>query len=329
MDLNMIKKITGASGVSAGELILIHFWGEDAEKTIANQFMEAVASFGATPMLLQQSRTVNRDIFVAADERCFDRRYFDLLSNFDAVLDVFAYRPVILGCEIGEEKTGLYRSYMARLFSVLMNCKRFTQIRIPTAANAEESGLAAGEYISRMTRAYDVEYSVIKAACGERAEKLGRTDRLVLQTGTDCRLRFDLSGRAWQIDAGDGDFPCGEVYIAPVEGATNGEVFFEKLYLEDAGVFEHVTLSVENGRISGSDQESVNGFLRGLSEESRVVCELGFGMNPNVSDLCGYTVLDEKMAGSFHIAIGANTMFGGKNDAPVHMDFVGAGQILL
>lgn len=51
-------------------------------------------------------------------------------------------------------------------------------------------------------------------------------------------------------------------------------------------------------------------------------------MNPNITELIGYTVLDEKMAGTFHIAIGDNTMFGGKNSTPLHMDFVGRGELL-
>ena len=50
-------------------------------------------------------------------------------------------------------------------------------------------------------------------------------------------------------------------------------------------------------------------------------------MNPNVTDLCGYTLLDEKMTGTFHIAVGANTMFGGENNASDHVDFVGRGEI--
>ena len=68
-------------------------------------------------------------------------------------------------------------------------------------------------------------------------------------------------------------------------------------------------------------------FLSQLSPENSVVCELGFGMNPNVKDLCGYTVLDEKMAGTFHIALGANHMFGGENKASLHLDLVGVGEV--
>ena len=68
-------------------------------------------------------------------------------------------------------------------------------------------------------------------------------------------------------------------------------------------------------------------IFAGLPRENRIVCELGLGMNPNVTDLCGYTLLDEKMAGTFHIAVGANTMFGGENRATDHGDFVGRGEV--
>ena len=52
-------------------------------------------------------------------------------------------------------------------------------------------------------------------------------------------------------------------------------------------------------------------------------------MNPNVTELCGYTPLDEKMYGTFHIAVGANNMFGGTNAASDHIDFVGHGSVLI
>lgn len=91
MKSKTISKIVKASGVSAGELVLVHFWGEDADKEIANNFIASVAAMGATPVLLQQSRSINREIFLSAKESCFDARYFDPFSNFDAVLDVFAY----------------------------------------------------------------------------------------------------------------------------------------------------------------------------------------------------------------------------------------------
>ena len=57
------------------------------------------------------------------------------------------------------------------------------------------------------------------------------------------------------------------------------------------------------------------------------MCELGIGLNAHVTELCGYSVLDEKAAGTFHIAVGANNLFGGQNAAADHVDFVGRGRI--
>ena len=328
MDRKIILKIVKASGITAGEMVLIHFWGEDADKEIANSFLSTVAEMGATPVLLQQSRSVNRDIFLAAKESCFAERYFDLFHDFDAVLDVFAYRPVILGYEIDADKFELYRRYMAQLFSKLMKCKRFTQIRIPTAANAEESGLDPQEYIQRMERAYDVEYTAVYEACRQAKDRFAGVDQVLLRTGEDCELSFVLTDREWHIDAGDGDLPCGEIYIAPVEEKTQGTVYFETFYL-DGMKYERVQLYIRDGRVIHSNQPDITAFFEKQPRENRVVCELGFGMNPNVTDLCGYTVLDEKMCGTFHIAVGANHMFGGTNEASDHIDFVGHGTIVL
>ena len=327
MDRKTISKIVKASGVSSGEMILVHFWGEDADKEIANNFMVTVAENGATPILVQQSRSVNRDIFISAKESCFNERYFDFFAKFDAVLDVFAYRPVILGYEIDDDKFELYRRYMAQLFSKLMNCKRFTQIRIPTEANAEESGLDPQDYIQRMERAYDVDYTAVYEACRQAKDRFEGIDKVQLHTGENCELSFELTDRVWHIDAGDGDLPCGEIYIAPVEDKTQGTVYFEVFYL-DGVKYENVLLHIKDGRISGSSQPEVTAFFEKHPQENRVVCELGFGMNPNVTDLCGYTVLDEKMCGTFHIAVGSNHMFGGKNEASDHIDFVGRGRIV-
>lgn len=328
MDRKTISKIVKATGISAGEMVLVHFWGEDTDKEIANGFMAAVAEMGAAPVLLQQSRSVNRDIFLAAKESCFGEQYFDLFTKFDAVLDVFAYQPVILGYEIGRDKFELYRKYMAQLFSKLMSCKRFTQIRIPTAANAEESGLGPQDYIQRMEKAYDVDYAAVYEACRQAKGRFEGVSRVLLCTGEDCELSFELTGREWHIDAGDGDLPCGEIYIAPVEAQTQGTVYFETFYL-DGAKYEHVLMHIRDGLIKGSNRPEITAFFDKQPQENRVICELGFGMNPNVTELCGYTVLDEKMCGTFHIAVGANHMFGGTNTASDHIDFVGHGTIVL
>ncbi len=326
MDKKMIYKIVKASGVSAGELVLVHFWGEDTDKEIANTFVASVAALGATPVLLQQARSINRDIFLSAKESCFGNRYFDLFSKFDAVLDVFAYQPIILGYQISNEQMDLYRKYISQLFYKFMECKRFAQIRIPTQANAAESGLDPQDYIQRMNLAYDIDYEMVNTACKHKAECFAGVEKVAVHTGGDCVLYLELTGRTWHIDAGEGDLPCGEIYIAPLESKTQGRVYFDTFYLNDVK-YNNVTLQILDGEVSGSSNPDITKHFAAQPRENRVVCELGIGMNPNITTLCGYTVLDEKMAGTFHIAVGANNMFGGANTASDHIDFVGYGDI--
>lgn len=100
------------------------------------------------------------------------------------MLDVFTYQPVILGYEIPEEQLELYRSYMSQLFQKLVKCKRFTQIRVPTEANAAESGLDPQEYIRRMTNAYDIDYKAVHESCVNEMRKISSANRVAVYTGT-------------------------------------------------------------------------------------------------------------------------------------------------
>lgn len=327
MDIELIRKIVKASGVKEDELILIHFWGEDSQREIMHNFAVAVAELGASPLELQQSRSNNKAIFEVAKETSFNNKYYSVFEKVDAVLDVFVYQPVVLNYKIADQQMNLYRAYMGKLFHALMQKGRFTQIRIPTAENAQESGLKPEDYIERMTKAYHIDYTNLRQVCDNKIKEFMATKQVILHTGNNSHLSLVTENREWIADCGDGDWPCGEVYIAPLENATSGNVFYDKLFIEDVGVFEKVTLTIDEGLLTGSNHEEVNDFITSLSKESRVVCELGFGLNENIVSLCGYTVLDEKMMNTFHIAIGDNTMFGGRNKADFHMDFVGTAEV--
>lgn len=327
MDINLIGKLVKASGVKEGEVVLVHYWGEDNHIELMHNFATAVAELGASPITLQQSREHNSRLFSVATENSFGDKYFSLFEHLDAVLDVFVYQPVVLNHKLPEEQMDLYKVYMRRLFQNLMKASRFTQIRIPSMENAQESNLDPEEYMKRMELAYDIDYARLEEDCEKKISELKVAKQIVLHTGEDCSLTLTTAGRDWIADCGDGDMPCGEVYIAPMEEESNGRVYYEKLYLEDVGVIDQVILTVEHGIVTSSNHESVNEFLNRLTKEGRVVCELGFGMNKHVTSLCGYTLLDEKMCDTFHIAIGDNTMFGGKNNAELHMDLVGTARV--
>lgn len=329
MEIDIIKKIVKASGVTQGELILIHFWGEDSDIDLMHKFAVAVAELGAASLELQQSRTHNCNLFRAATKTTPNEKYYSIFKEIDAVLDIFTYKPVVLNCTLQNEQMDCYRDYMKNIFQVFMKKERFTQIRIPTAENAKETGLEPSEFIERMTKAYDIDYDKLKVSCEKKITELKEAEEILIHTGDNCTLSIITKSRDWIADCGDGDWPCGEVYIAPIEEKTKGTIFYSKLYLGDIGEFENVTLTIKEGVIINSNSELINQFLKQNPKENLTVCELGFGCNENIVSAAGYAVLDEKMIGSFHIAIGDNSMFGGKNRADLHIDLVGTATVEL
>ena len=151
MTRETIAKIVKASGVSTGELILIHFWGENADKT--------VAALGASPVVLQQARSVNREIFAGAKESCFDERYFGLFSKFDAVLDVFACQPIVLGYELEDAQMELcgytlLDEKMARTFHIAVGANTMFGGENRATDHVDFVGRGEVEVLARDTTGY-------------------------------------------------------------------------------------------------------------------------------------------------------------------------------
>lgn len=323
---DLIKRIVKATGIKEGELVILHFWGENEDLHLLDTFAVEVAALGASPIKLQQSRTLNAKMFRHVKESCFGDSYFKMFDQVDTVIDIFMYKPVVLNEKLDDEHMNIYRTYMRNIFSKLMRAKKFIQLRVPTAENARETSLEPAIYIQKMLEAYDIDYELLKVSCEEQIKKVRDSKSIIIKTGDTDTLSLSIEDREWIIDAGDGDLPCGEVYIAPIEGSAEGSIYFELLYVEGFE-YEHIRLNIKNGRIISSDNDGFNIFLKELPQNGDLICEFGMGMNPNITELVGYTVLDEKMAGTFHIAIGDNTMFGGKNSAPLHIDLVGKGKV--
>lgn len=323
LEQNMIDKMVEAIEIEKGELVLLHFWGEDNERETLHMFEYAVASQGAMSISLHQARSVNVRLFHCMMEQV-PEKYYSMFDKVDVVIDICMYSPVVPGENMTNEDKPKYGEYMRNLFGALSDKKKFVQVRIPTRTLAQEVNFDAKEFISRMEDAYNIDYKDLKVRCNNEVDKMKKKHQWTLRTGRDCSLSFDLSNRQWHVDAGDGDMPCGEIYIAPNEDKTNGTIYFEKLYWE--GVHKDVILTIEQGSIISSNHSKVNELLDELPESGRIVSELGIGMNPNITDTCGYPVLDEKMNGTVHIGIGMNMMFGGKNLAPMHLDLVYKGE---
>ncbi len=323
-----------AIGIQKGEVVLLQFWGEEADRELLHKFSNQVAALGASPMEYQHARSNYVGLFKNVKEGCFSENYFKLFGAVDIVIDICLYRPVIPSADFPKESMEMYRSFMRNLFQTFIQKKKLVQLRVPTIENATESGLSYEVYEKLMIKAYDIDYLALKNKCQDFVKPISKAVEVIINTGKQKKLTMSIEGRDWEIDAGDGDLPCGEVSIAPIENKTNGEIFFETLFYEDINTqgkkkIDNITITVKEGRMLTSNSEEFNEYLKCLPLNGNVVCEFGIGINEGINELTGYELLDEKMLGTFHIAIGNNTMFGGKNDSPLHQDFVGTGRVII
>jgi leucyl aminopeptidase (aminopeptidase T) len=153
--------------------------------------------------------------------------------------------------------------------------------------------------------------------------------RITCPNGSD--LRLGLEGRAAIPDAGElgspgafGNLPCGEGFIAPVEGTGEGRLVIDGSIAGVGAVAEPVTLTVERGHLvdaTGSQGARLLDLLRAHGREATQVAELGIGTNENAL-LTGNVLEDEKILGSAHVAFGASAAIGGNVQVPVHLDCV-------
>ena len=83
---------------------------------------------------------------------------------------------------------------------------------------------------------------------------------------------------------------------------------------------------LEEGRVvSGTDRTSQDFRLQMLDADdgARVLGELGIGTNYGIKEFSGSILLDEKIGGTVHLALGASyPETGGLNDSAIHWDMV-------
>lgn len=152
------------------------------------------------------------------------------------------------------------------------------------------------------------------------------------RAGTD--LTMSVEGRRFQTDAvplaaGDvANYPGGEVFAAPREDSANGVLVVDLTvpYTVEGLVDEPVHLTFEDGRVTAIEGGRAAKMLRDIVERAgkggEVIAEFALGFYPGLEPR-GHVMLDEKAAGTAHVAIGNNTGFdGGVNTSSIHVDMI-------
>jgi aminopeptidase len=209
---------------------------------------------------------------------------------------------------------------------------RWNVTLFPTDAHAMEAQMSLEEYEdffygACLVGAPDPVGEWKKVA--ERHERLvewmkNRNEIHIEGEGTDITL--GVSGRTFLAANGDANFPDGEIFTGPVENETRGHISFTYPAIYGGQSVEGIHLAFEDGVVVDATADKNQEFLvKTLDTDpgSRVLGELGIGTNYGITAFTGEILLDEKIGGTVHLALGASyPESGGVNESAVHWDMV-------
>jgi leucyl aminopeptidase (aminopeptidase T) len=182
-----------------------------------------------------------------------------------------------------------------------------------------------------MVAGLDADYDAIAEHSAEVKEQVAHAAEVRVTTPAGTDITFDVGGREWHEDTGivhePGTFsnlPAGEVYVSPLDAngtfVVDGTMMPHGLLATD----QELSFEVEDGQVTHISDETIRSDVEDASADvgraARNIAELGIGTNVGVDELAGSVLLDEKAAGTVHIAIGDDASIGGDTEAPIHLD---------
>jgi aminopeptidase len=202
----------------------------------------------------------------------------------------------------------------------------------PTHAYAAEAGMSLAQYEDfyySACLATDAEPVTAWARQSDEVKRLtewiqGKEEVHIQAPGTDIKL--GVAGRKFIPCTGEHNMPDGEFFTGPVEDSVDGEVSFSFPAAYGGREVAGVRFRFEGGKVVDASAERGEDFLLEMldtDEGARRLGELGIGTNYGISTGTKEILLDEKIGGTVHMAIGASyPESGGVNESAVHWDMV-------
>ncbi len=324
--------------VRPGERVMIAM-GEVDSYPLARGVFEAVVQAGGFPQVQFLSEELRHSILAHgnADQLAWVPEieahgmqwadvYIALRGGFD--LDVHA--------DIPSDRLAVNQAAQGRVSTLRWQNTRWSLVRVPNQAFADQAGVPLEEVTEMFFAGCLIDW---EAAAGEWAAWADRaaSGRIVEIQGSGTDLRFSVEGRRWIVADGRTNMPDGELMTAPVTETIDGVITFENPAVLGGRKMHDLRLRWERGVLVEASASTHKDYLRsvlGTDEGATLIGEFGIGTNPFIDIVCDDILIDEKINGSVHIALGrAYPECGGVNESAIHWDIVkdlrGGGTVLL
>ncbi|HSO99773.1 MAG TPA: aminopeptidase [Solirubrobacteraceae bacterium] len=318
--------------LAAGQQVLIA--APAAAEPLVRALHRAVLEREAWPLLRLQPGWAARDLLTHARERQLDRPgSVEVIEAAEADAHLWIMAPVNTRALAGVDPARIVR--LARGRTEVQEARmrrRWCGTVWPTAALAQQAGMAEDDYADFVRRALFLDrddpaaaWQELSARQAELVARLERAEEIHIEAeGTDLRLR--VGARTWVNSDGRRNMPSGEVFTGPIEDSAEGTIRFT-IPSSPRGVdVRDVTLRFAGGEVveasAAAGQENLDAALA-TDAGARRLGEIGIGTNTGIDRPTGAILLDEKMAGTVHLALGRSyPETGGCNESALHWDLI-------
>ncbi len=209
---------------------------------------------------------------------------------------------------------------------------RWNVTLFPTEAYAASAAMSLRDYEDFYYRACLTDQADPIAAWRAAADETrrlaewieGREEVRIEGPGTD--LTLSVAGRHFVPADGKYNLPDGEFFTGPVEDSAEGEITFHLPATYAGRQVSGVRFRFAGGKVVDASAERGEDFLIEMldtDEGARRLGELGIGTNFGIADGTGEILLDEKIGGTVHLAVGESyPETGGRNSSAIHWDMI-------
>ena len=144
--------------------------------------------------------------------------------------------------------------------------------------------------------------------------------------GKETDLKMSVAGRTFINCDCRNNVPDGEVFTGPVEDSLEGHVYYSYPAIFRGREVTGVRLWFEKGKVVKATAEKNEDYLLAMldsDEGARRVGEFAIGTNDGIQQFTHQILFDEKIGGSFHMALGNGyPETGSVNKSAIHWDMI-------
>ena len=210
---------------------------------------------------------------------------------------------------------------------------RWVTTIFPTVGHAHDAEMSLTEFEDYVFGACHVEgeddpvayWQAVEKRQGHWAEAFAGHDQVEIR-GPDCDLRLSIRDRTFISSCGTHNMPDGEIFTGPVEASVEGWARFAFPLVYKGREVEGVELTFQAGRVQTWKASKNQDFLESMlatDDGARYLGEFGIGTNAALQQLTRSILLDEKIGGTIHLALGAGYPdTGSHNRSAIHWDML-------